>query len=75
MSSNKDNKVYRFQREVLTTIKTIEIIEVEAKDVKSARLLLKSSEPVDIYEEYIKRDELDADLLNIDTPYQDLTWN
>lgn len=73
MSSNKDNKVYRFQREVLTTIKTIEIIEVEAKDVKSARLLLKSSEPVDIYEEYIKRDEWDADLLNIDTPYQDLT--
>ena len=73
MSSNKDNKVYRFQREVLTTIKTIEIIEVEAKDVKSARLLLKSSEPIDIYEEYIKRDELDADLLNIDTPYQDLT--
>lgn len=73
MSSNKDNKIYRFQREVLTTIKTIEIIEVEAKDVKSARLLLKSSEPVDIYEEYIKRDEWDADLLNIDTPYQDLT--
>lgn len=73
MYSNKDNKIYRFQREVLTTIKTIEIIEVEAKDVKSARLLLKSSKPVDIYEEYIKRDELDADLLNIDTPYQDLT--
>ena len=73
MSSNKDNKVYRFQREVLTTIKTIEIIEVEANDVKSARLLLKSSEPVDIHEEYIKRDESDADLLNIDTPYQDLT--
>lgn len=73
MSSNKDNKIYRFQREVLTTIKTIEIIEVEAKDVKSARLLLKSSEPVDIHEEYIKRDEWDADLLNIDTPYQDLT--
>lgn len=73
MSSNKDNKVYRFQREVLTTIKTIEIIEVVAKDVKSARLLLKSSEPVDIYEEHIKRDEWDADLLNIDTPYQDLT--
>ena len=73
MSSNKDNKIYRFQREVLTTIKTIEIIEVEAKDVKSARLLLKSSEPVDIHEEYIKRDEWDANLLNIDTPYQDLT--
>lgn len=73
MPSNKDNKIYRFQREVLTTIKTIEIIEVEAKDVKSARLLLKSSEPVDIYEEYIKRDECDTDLLNIDTPYQDLT--
>ena len=73
MSSNKDNKVYRFQREVLTTIKTIEVIEVEAKDVKSARSLLKSSEPVDIHEEYIKRDEWDADLLNIDTPYQDLT--
>ena len=73
MSSNKDNKVYRFQREVLTTIKTIEIIEVEANDVKSARLLLKSSEPLDIHEEYIKRDESDADLLNIDTPYQDLT--
>lgn len=65
----KNKKIYRFQREVTTITKSIEILEIEAKNIIEARNLLDCSEPVEIYEESTRRDAEKAECINIDKNY------
>lgn len=67
MSKNK--KIYRFQREVTTIIKSIEILEIEAKNIIEAKKLLDYSEPVEVFEESKRRDAEKAECINIDNNY------
>ena len=65
----KNKKIYRFQREVITITKSIEILEIEAKNIIEARKLLDSSEPVEVFEESTRRDVEKAECINIDNNY------